>query len=151
MSSFVVRDEEYEARIRQSFGMQSFLLGMGAWLSHVAPGAVDIRLKGRDGLQQHDGYFHAGVSSTIADTAAGYAAFSLFAPGDGVLTSEFKINLLNPAQGELLEARGRVIKPGRALTICRSDVYSFDTEEEIHVATGLFTLVRVPSKLAADG
>ena len=97
----------------------------------------------RDDLQQQHGYFHAGVTSTIADTAAGYAAYSLFAAGDGVLTSEFKINLLNPAQGDCLVARGRVLKPGKLLTICASDVYSLHNGGQSHVATGLFTLARM--------
>lgn len=116
---------------------------MGASISHVAPGEVDIKLAARDDLQQQHGYFHAGVTSTIADSAAGYAAYSLFATGDGVLTSEFKINLLNPAQGETLVARGRVFKSGKLLTICASDVYCLQNGKQIYVATGLFTLARM--------
>lgn len=89
--------------------------------------------------QQH-GYFHAGVTTSIADSAAGYAALSLFAKGLGVLTSEFKLNLLNPATGPVLVARGAVVKPGRLLSVCRADVFG-GADCAIHVATGLFTMV----------
>ncbi|WP_245417884.1 PaaI family thioesterase [Cohaesibacter celericrescens] len=116
---------------------------MGATISHIAPGQVDIALSAREDLLQQHGYFHAGVTSTIADSAAGYAAYSLFAAGDGVLTSEFKINLLSPAQGETLVARGRVLKSGKQLTICASDVYGLQNGTQTHVATGLFTLMRM--------
>ena len=143
MSEFTIRADDYRERVRRSFAKQSFLASLGAEISHVAPGEVDIRLTARAGLQQQHGYFHAGVTSTIADSAAGYAAFSLFAAGDGVLTSEFKINLLNPALGDVLVARGRVRKPGSMLTICSGDVFGSENGREIHVATGLFTLVRM--------
>ena len=143
MTDFVIRADNYKERIKHSFSKQSFLVGMGAEISHIAPGEVDIQLTAREGLQQQHGYFHAGVSTTIADSAAGYAAYSLFSAGDGVLSSEFKINLLNPAEGERLIARGRVVKPGRMLTICTGDVFSYSGEREVHVATGLFTMVRV--------
>lgn len=142
MSQFTVRADHYKERILASFDKQTFMKTLGARLVHVAPGEVDIALDARDGLQQQHGFFHAGVTTTIADSAAGYAAFSLFGAGDGVLSSEFKVNLLNPARGEQLLAKGRVIKPGRMLTICQSDVYSVANGIEEHVATGLFTMVR---------
>lgn len=143
MSGFEVRCAHYRDRVLESFAKQSFLQTMEAEVTHIAPGEVDIRLAKQDGLQQQHGFFHAGVSTTLADSAAGYAAYSLFAEGDGVLSSEFKINLLNPARGEFLLAKGRVIKPGKTLTICQGDVYSLSSDHETHVATGLFTMVRV--------
>jgi uncharacterized protein (TIGR00369 family) len=76
------------------------------------------------GITQQHGFFHAGITSTIADTAGGYAAYSLMPAGASVLTTEFKINLLAPADGELLRARGRVVKPGRTLTVCDVDVFA---------------------------
>jgi len=142
MADFVIRADNFKERVERSFAKQSFLIQMGAEVTHIAPGEVDIALAARDGLQQQHGYFHAGVSTTLADSAAGYAAFTLFAAGDGVLSSEFKINLLNPSKGDRLVARGRVIKPGRMLTICRGDVFSYTDDRETHVATGLFTMVR---------
>lgn len=142
MAQFTVRAENYKERVLASYGKQSFLETLGGEITHIAPGEVDITLVAKDGLQQQHGFFHAGVTTTIADSAAGYAAFSLFAAGDGVLSSEFKINLLNPAKGDKLVAKGRVLKPGKMLTICQGDVYGYEDGFETHVATGLFTMVR---------
>ena len=88
--------------------------------------------------QQH-GFFHAGVTTTIADNAAGYAAYSLMPDNSTVLTTEFKVNLLAPARGPKLVARAEVIKPGRTLYIVRSDVFSVNGDDEIHVLTMLAT------------
>jgi uncharacterized protein (TIGR00369 family) len=133
----------WEQRIRESFKAQGLMKHLGAEISRIAPGAVDLELALRPELTQQHGYFHAGATSAIADTAAGYAALSLFAEGAGVLTSEYKINLLNPAAQPVLVARGRVLKPGRTLTIARADVYGLGDTEQVHVATGLFTLMSV--------
>ncbi len=102
---------------------------------------MDISLPFRQELTQQHGYFHAGVTATIADTAAGYAALSLYPSGTGVLTTEFKINLLNPASGQLLVARGRVVRPGRTLTVCTADVYSMQQGDETHVATAILSMI----------
>ncbi|GAA0771832.1 PaaI family thioesterase [Roseibium denhamense] len=138
------RDPDWEVRVRTSFNAQNFMTHLGAELVHLAPGAVDIELKMQDTLTQQHGFFHAGATSSVADSAAGYAALSLFAASTGVLTSEYKINLLNPARQPVLIARGRVVKPGRTLTIAKSDVIGVEDGAEVHVATGLFTLVSVP-------
>lgn len=135
------RDPEWEARVRSSFARQPFMSYLGAELAHVSPGAVDIELAFKPELTQQHGFFHAGSTSTIADSAAGYAALSLYPAGTGVLTTEFKVNLLNPARQEKLVARGRVLKPGKTLTICRADVYGLDDSEQVHVATGLFSMI----------
>ena len=137
------RDPDWQARVRASFAAQQFMAHLGAELIHLSPGAVDLELRLRPELTQQHGFFHAGATTSIADTAAGYAALSLFAPGIGVLTSEFKINLLNPAKQQTLLARGRVVKPGRTLTIAKADVYGHDDGTQVHVATGLFTLMGV--------
>jgi uncharacterized protein (TIGR00369 family) len=133
-------DPDYEARVRRSFARQAFMGTLGVELVHLAPGEVDLAMPHRPQLTQQHGYFHAGTTATIADTAAGYAALSLFPPGTGVLTVEFKVNLLRPAEGERLIARGRVIKPGRTLTICRSEVYGVRNGREVHVATALLSM-----------
>ena len=116
---------------------------LGVELAHLAPGAVDLVVPFQQKLTQQHGYFHAGVTATIADSAAGYAALSLFAPGTGVLTTEFKINLLAPARGEKLIARGRAIKAGRTLTVCQSDVAAVSDGVETLIATALFTFMQV--------
>src|SRR5690606_19566958 len=124
MRNYEPADPDYETRVRESFARQAFMRTLGVELVHLAPGEVDLSVPFRADLTQQHGYFHAGVTASIADSAAGYAALSLYPKGTGVLTTEFKINLLRPAQGERLIARGKVIKPGRTLTICQSDVYA---------------------------
>lgn len=141
MSRFEPQDPDYDPRVRASFARQAFMRTLGVELLHLAPGEVDLGLQQRPDLTQQHGYFHAGVTATIADSAAGYAALSLYPKGTGVLTTEFKINLLRPAAGERLVARGRVIKPGRTLTICQSDVYGQDNGREAHVATLLLSMI----------
>jgi uncharacterized protein (TIGR00369 family) len=137
------RDPDFAARVRTSFARQAFMGHLGVELVHVAPGEVDLVVAYHQGLTQQHGFFHAGVTSTIADSAGGYAALSLFAPGTGILTTEFKINFLAPARGEKLIARGRAVKSGRTLTVCRSDVFAIDKGEETLIATGLFTLMQL--------
>jgi uncharacterized protein (TIGR00369 family) len=134
------RDPDFEARVRVSFARQDFMTTLGASLRHVALGEVDIGLGFSNSLRQQHGYFHAGATISILDSAAGYAALTLFPAGFGVLTAELKVNLLAPAEGPVLLAQGRVIKPGRTLTICRSDVYSVDGDARVHVATALLTM-----------
>jgi uncharacterized protein (TIGR00369 family) len=136
-------DPDYEARVRASFDRQEFMATLGVMIEHLAPGEVDLALLHRPNLTQQHGYFDAGVTATLADSAAGYAALSLYPQGTGVLTTEFKINLLRPAEGQRLVARGRVIKPGRTLTICRSDVYGARDGRETHVATLLLSMICV--------
>lgn len=141
VATFEPRDPDWAARVRTGVARQAFMTTLGAEIAALAPGAVDLQTGFSEGLTQQHGFFHAGVTTSLADSAAGYAALSLFAPGFGVLTSEFKMNLLNPARGRRLVARGRVIKPGRTLTVAASDVYGIDDDGEMHVATGLFTLI----------
>ncbi len=122
MSAFLPKDPDFAARVRVSFARQGVMALIGARLSRVEPGLVEIELPYRADLCQQHGFFHAGITSTIADSAGGYAAFSLFPADASVLTTEFKINLLAPAEGELLRAVGRVVKPGRTLTVCEVEV-----------------------------
>jgi len=137
------RDPDWESRVRKSFAAQKFMEHLGAEMVHLSPGGVDIELRMRPELTQQHGFFHAGATSSIADSSAGYAALTLFAADFGVLTSEYKVNLLNPAKQSVLLARGRVIKPGKTLTIAKADVYGLDDGLQVHVATGLFTLMSV--------
>jgi uncharacterized protein (TIGR00369 family) len=116
---------------------------IGASIVRVAPGAVDIELPFRDDLTQQHGYFHAGISSTIADSAGGYAAYTLFPASSSVLTVEFKMNLVAPAEGEKLVARGRVKKAGRTLTVCELEVVAVKGGRERACAYGLQTMMRL--------
>ena len=124
MSQYTPKDPDFEARVRGSFARQGIMELIGARITRVEPGLVEIELPYRKDLTQQHGFFHAGMTSTIADSAAGYAAFSLFAADATVLTAEFKINLLAPADGELLRAVGKVVKPGRTLTVCEAEVFA---------------------------
>ncbi len=123
-SAYTPKDPDFEARVRDSFARQAIMDLIGARLSRVEPGLVEIELPYRADLTQQHGFFHAGITSTIADSAGGYAAYSLMPADASVLTTEFKINLLAPAEGELLRALGRVLKPGRLLTVCEVDVFA---------------------------
>ena len=123
MSAFEPVDADWEARLRSSFARQTVMTTFGATLGRVAPGEVEILLPYRADLCQQHGFLHAGVVSTIADSAGGYAGFTLFPPDASILTVEFKINMLAPADGDRLRAVGRVYKPGRTLTICQVEAW----------------------------
>lgn len=119
---FEPRTADYAERIAASFARQSFMRTLGADLGKVAPGFCEMRLPFREDLCQQHGYLHAGVTTTLADNACGYAAQSLMGAEDSVLSVEFKINLLAPGAGDLFIARGVVEKPGRSLMITRAEV-----------------------------
>jgi len=143
-TAFTPRFAGYIERIRNGFAAQPFMGLIGARLSHISPGAVDLEITAMSELKQQHGFFHGGVITSLADSAAGFAALSLFEEDDGVLTAELKINFLAPADGEKLIARGRVIKPGRTLTVCRGDVFSVEGENEKLVASALLTMACRP-------
>ena len=123
-TAFEAPDPDFAARVRASFARQRIMGLLGAELARIEPGFCEIQLPFKDALCQQHGFFHGGVIGTIADSAGGYAAFSLMPAEASVLTTEFKINLLAPAEGELLRASGRVIRPGRLLTVCEVDVFA---------------------------
>jgi len=130
-------DPHFAARIRESYARQKAMALIGARLTLVAPGRVEIELPFRDDLTQQKGFVHGGILGMIADTACGYAAFSLMPAGCSLVTVEYKINILSPARGSLV-ARGEVVKPGRTLTIARAEVYARDGK---HIATMQQTLM----------
>jgi len=137
---------EIQARIRTSFDRQGLMGLLGARLAHIGPGCVHIALPSRPELTQQHGYFHAGATSAIADSAGGYAAFTLFPEDTAVLTVEYKLNLLAPAQGDHIEAVGTVLKAGRTLTVCRLDVFAAQGTHRSLVAAGQQTLICVPGR-----
>jgi len=132
-----------EARVRASFEKQKFMATLGARLTRVAPGEVDIEVPFADHLTQQHGFVHAGVTTSIADSACGYAALTLMPEDAAVLSVEYKVNMLAPAVGRRLIARGRVKKAGRTLTICTADVVADNGEGEKVVTTMLATMMTV--------
>lgn len=130
-------------KITASFTQQGLMTTLGTRLGQISPGEVHIHLPMSDAVTQQHGYFHGGATSTIADSAGGYAALTLMDKDSEVLTVEYKINLIAPATGDELEAVGTVLKPGRTLTICRIDVYAHQDEKRKLIATGQQTLIRV--------
>jgi len=139
-------DADSILRIHENFARQRVMNLLGARLMHVAAGECVIELPYREELTQQHGYFHAGVTATIADSAGGYAAFTLFPPRSSVLSVEFKINLIAPANGEKITAHARVVKHGRTLTIVEFEVFVLREGEEHRCAIGLQTLMCVPDK-----
>ncbi|HUJ00245.1 MAG TPA: PaaI family thioesterase [Usitatibacter sp.] len=147
---FSPEDPEYESRTRASFARQGIMAHLGAVLDAVEPGRVTIGLPFRAELSQQHGFFHAGVISTIADSAGGYAAFTLFPADSAVLTVEFKVNLMAPADGERAIAVGEVIRSGRSVTVCRLDAWVERAGRRTHCATGLQTMMRVVGRGLVD-
>lgn len=138
---FEPRNERFAERVRASFDRQNFMHTIGAQVTAVEPGFVEIRLAYATELCQQHGFFHGGVIGTLADSAAGYAAFSLMGERDSVLTVEYKMNIVAPGQGEALVARGQVLRPGRTLTVCEAKVYALAGREERLCATALCTMM----------
>ncbi len=139
--NFIPANPDFEARTRASFARQGAMALIGAALERVEPGLVQVSLGYRPELSQQHGFFHAGLLSTIADVAGGYAGFTLFPADAAVLTVEFKINLLAAADGERATAVGRVVRSGRTLTVCSLDVHVEKAGRRTHCATGVQTLI----------
>jgi uncharacterized protein (TIGR00369 family) len=138
-------DPGFEQRCRDSFARQKAMGLIGAALTVVEPGYVEVRLPFRDDLTQQKGYVHGGILGMIADTACGYSAFSLMPAGCSLVTVEYKINILSPARGSLV-AKGQVIKPGRTLTIARAEVYAEDGKHVASMQQTLMMLANTPDR-----
>jgi len=133
--------------IRASFAKQLIMDLIGGELTLIEPGVIEISLNYRADLTQQNGFVHAGIVTTIADSACGYAAYSLMPPESDVLAVEFKVNLLRPARGDRFVARAEVIKPGKTLTVVRADVVAIAGGEDRQlVATMLGTMMRLPRR-----
>jgi len=141
MSTFLPQDPGFEARVRESFARQRVMGLLGAELTRVLPGRVEIELAFRDDLTQQHGFFHAGIVGTIADSAGGYAAYTLMPADASVLSVEYKINLMSPADGERLVASGQVVRPGRTLTVCDLEVVVVKEGTRTVCARGMQTLI----------
>ena len=140
--AYQVSNPRFAEDIKQSFAQQSIMNLIGAELSLLEPGIIEITLPYRVDLTQQHGYLHAGIVTTIADSAAGYAAYSLMPAGAEVLSVEFKVNLLRPARGKSFLASAEVIKPGRTLTVARADAFGIaESGNRELVATMLATII----------
>lgn len=120
---FEPQDADFESRVRENFTRQSVMRLIGAALTVVEPGIVEIEIPTREDLTQQDGYMHAGIITTVLDSACGYAAYTLMSADSSVLSVEFKVNLLAPAKGDLVTARALVKRSGRTLTVCTADAF----------------------------
>ena len=136
------RNPSFAEEIKQSFAKQTIMGLIGAELTRVEPGIIEITLPYRADLAQQHGYLHAGIVTTIADSACGYAAYSLMPPNSEVLSVEFKVNLLRPAKGVKFVASAAVVKSGKTLTVVRADVFAFDESGgRALIATMLGTMI----------
>ena len=145
MTSLEPRDPDFEARIRASFDRQGLMAMLGARLARIAIGEVDIEAPFSETLTQQHGYLHAGAVTAIVDSACGYSALSLAPPGTEVLTIEYKVNFLAPAQGERFLARGRVVRAGKTVTVCSGEVAAITGSVEKPVAIMLATIITAPA------
>ncbi len=146
MSEYTPQSDDYAQRVRDSLARQNALNLMGAQLVRVDPGEVDLAIAFDDRLTQQHGFLHAGITTSMLDSACGYAAFSLMPADAGVLTVELKTSLLAPAAGERFIYEGRVIKPGRTLSFCEGRAYACKASERKLIATMTATMMTVTGR-----
>lgn len=139
-------ESSVDRRIRESFAKQGLMQTLSASLVHVSPGRVEIALVPRPEIAQQHGFVHAGAVSAIADSAAGYATLSMMPAGRDILTTEFKINLLAPAAGTRIVARGKVVKAGRTLTLAQTEVLAENDGRERLIALLTATLMTIEGR-----
>ncbi len=152
MTAKPVPDPDFEERVRKSFARQSAMTTIGAELTLVTPGIIEIEMPHSVGLTQQHGFLHAGIISTALDSACGYAAFSLMPANAGVLTIEFKVNLLAPGKGERFLFRGSVTKPGRTIIVADGQAYAFAADGEAKlIATMTGTMMTVVGREGVEG
>jgi len=144
-------DPQWERRVRESFGRQGLMRQFGAEMGVLRAGECEIRVAYREELTQQHGFFHGGVTASIADSASGYAAYTLMPADSSVLAVEYKINFVAPAEGEMLIARARVVRSGKTLTISAADVFAVKGGEEILCATSLSTIMELAGRADRAG
>ncbi|HEU4987140.1 MAG TPA: PaaI family thioesterase [Rhizobiaceae bacterium] len=152
MASNPITDPDYEDRVRSSFARQKAMTTIGAQLTMVTPGVIEIEMPHSDALTQQHGFLHAGIISTALDSACGYAAYSLMPADAAVLTIEFKVNLLAPGKGQRFLFRGAVTKPGRTIIVADGQAYAFDGDGEAKlIATMTGTMMTVLGRQGIAG
>jgi uncharacterized protein (TIGR00369 family) len=143
MHRFDPPDSDFESRVRYGFSLQQLMTTIGARMTKVVAGEVHIELPFNQAWTQQHGYIHAGIITSIVDSACGFAAYTLMPANSGVMTVEYKVNFLNPAKGDKFVGIGRVIKPGRRLTVCTGEVIALENGEEKLIAAMQTTMMGV--------
>jgi uncharacterized protein (TIGR00369 family) len=141
LASFEPKDPQFQARVAASFEKQGAMKTLGVEIIALSPGEIELGMPYSANYTQQHGFIHAGVIATVLDSACGYAAFSLMPEDAAILTVEFKINLLAPAQGERFLFKGEVVKAGRTITVCEGRAYAVGGGEERLIATMTGTLM----------
>ncbi|MGC4024294.1 MAG: PaaI family thioesterase [Mesorhizobium sp.] len=151
MAAKIVPAEDFDERVRSSFAKQKAMATVGAELTLVAPGTIEIEMPFSDALTQQHGFLHAGIISAALDSACGYAAYTLMPPSAGVLTIEFKVNLLAPGKGDRFLFRGSVTKPGRTIIVADGEAYAISDGEAKLIATMTGTLMTITGREGIEG
>ena len=141
MGSFKPKDPQFRSRVEASFNRQQVMKTLGVKIESLQPGEIELMMPYGVAYTQQHGFMHAGIIATVLDNACGYAAFSLMPDDAAILTVEFKTNLLAPARGERFLFRGKVVKPGRTITVCEAQAFAVGGGEEKLVATMTGTLM----------
>jgi uncharacterized protein (TIGR00369 family) len=141
MNRFRSKDSNFEEKVRTSFARQQLMHTIGARLTSVTPGSVEIEMPYQENLTQQHGFIHGGIVASLLDTACGYAAFSLMPEDTAVLSIEFKVNLLAPAKGELIKVRAEVKRAGQNITVCTADAWAIEAGQSKVIATMLATIM----------
>ena len=142
-ASFQIKDPNYRQRVIQSFDRQDVMHTINAVIDSISPGLVEISFPYHQSLTQQHDFIHGGIISTVLDSACGYSAFSLMPVDAGVLTIEFKVNLLSPAKGQHFKAIGKVKKPGKTITVSEGEMYAYTGDNEKLIATMVATMMTI--------
>lgn len=148
---FVPNDEAYKEKVTESFSRQAVMKTVGATIVSIEPGQVELQFQHDIKLTQQHGFIHGGIVTTVMDSACGYGALSLMPEDSGVLTIEFKTNLLSPAKGEKYLAIGRVKKTGRTISVCDGELFAYTGDQKKLVATMTCTLMTLVNREGIKG
>ncbi len=149
--SFEISDPRYKERVMESFSRQGVMRTVNASIVDIGPGQVELEFPHHPSLTQQHGFIHAGIITTVVDSACGYAAFTLMPSNAAVLSIEFKINLLSPADGERFRAVGRVRKPGKTITVVEGDLFSVKKGKQKLAATMVGSMIAVYDREGVEG
>lgn len=141
MSAHPPLDSRIEQRVRESFARQRLFNTLNGQITHISPGELHLEAPFDERFTQQDGFLHAGIVTTLMDSACGFAAYTLMPADSRVLSVEFKVNFLNPAQGERFRAEGHVIKPGKTLTVCEGKLFALSEAGEKLLAIMQATMI----------